>query len=507
MRPPLLKLRHLASLLSVLSLSLMECSAISLTWQAPANPGTPVDGCTQSISDTFTVQATGVDTDADLKFTWTIKKGPGSSAVVEKEEVAINNDPVDNSWTDTGAAPNVPTNGAGPIPGKLFKDAGVTYTVEVEVKQTKDNPDDPNNPFVETSAPISRTVRTVGVTAITFTVNGNQTNETWPHGCVASEATCDATTLPPGRQVTWSIVGTKHGADFKTNPANVLMTSLNQSGTITVRATDSSCSNATFDKELTIRGVPHQWQASTKITTGLPPATYGGQWQHTFSSTGGSLTGVKVTETVTAGTSSIRKYDNTLFIRTAISYGASIWIFTSADTFEWDAHWCPETYVDAHYTVNVPASYTRSQQYHWFCPLHGPLSSTSPAAHVTCTGYGPSALTRTLAGNCTTFQTSADGETITDNYVGPTRLRNVQFNPATLVADGQSTTQASVQTALPSGRQYKWMPWNPWNAAGTTIAEGGLISAGNTPGTITVRAYSTYAPTRNLDDALNVQAP
>jgi len=64
-------------------------------------------------------------------------------------------------------------------------------------------------------------------------------------------------------------------------------------------------------------------------------------------------------------------------------------------------------------------------------------------------------------------------------------VEDMTFDPNVLYADGTSTSQASA-TISPAGRGITWSI--PGNALGCTISSSGLITAGTTEGTITVRA-------------------
>jgi hypothetical protein len=259
-------------------------------------------------------------------------------------------------------------------------------------------------------------VQVLEVPILKVDINGFSLSPTWARGNGCAEAphqsTCQATIQPSGvSALTYSIQGATHGATIDAN-TGVVTPGVNNSGTVTVRVAASAYPSVYAETNLVIRAIPTSWQ-SCSVNSWSPPGAYGGQWTHTFSSSGGSLNGVDISETV------LTRSGNPFGYSVNITPGPpNVWTLDANGTMNApDSYFTGSIYFDATAFLpsppkgGLPQTGTDDQWYHWWCPLDNKwILFTGPyAIDVTLLYVGTNLIVRT----------AAYGQNVDDSYTGP----------------------------------------------------------------------------------------
>jgi hypothetical protein len=249
----------------------------------------------------------------------------------------------------------------------------------------------------------------------------------WPLDDILARSTASAETLPPYRTVKWSIIGNTYGATIDSN-TGVITPAEGRSGSITVRAADAVEPTVFTDSILTIQAVPTGIASSQVFVTPLP-RYYGGHWIHTFTSSGGSLEGIYIGETIRTITkpSPFRGILGLTYDPPAkpsgptVPYEGSSWVLDAEGTMKVaDAYRIAKSSIDARDFLSgsskagLPQTHKIYQWYSWYFP---------PAKRWV-KFMGPNEITWTLRFNVTQNRlevvTQAYGREIVQDYEGPT---------------------------------------------------------------------------------------
>jgi hypothetical protein len=335
-----------------------------------------------------------------------------------------------------------------------------------------------------------------------ITITGFSVDPTWAVGDGGSVAnhvsTPQVTTNPADTPVLFSLTGESQGATIDSTTGLVTPGS-DDSGLITVRAANAEKPSCYGERMLLIRARPVAVAQSVAVPAGLLPNFYGGNWTHTFNSTGGHLAGVGISETV------MTAQPNPFGWSFNIQPGApNVWtldangVMLTPDQYRTETslfdgrHWLPSPP-----NPGLPHTGTDQQWYHWWCPLDGIWSEFTGPAGID--------VTMALALPEITVTTAAYGLAVVDSYLGSTvLLDDVQVAPASIPADGASTAQVSV-TAIPGARQVTWSIQG--EDLGCTIDADGIVTAGTGPGQVTVRVADGADATYFREAVLTLTAP
>lgn len=249
----------------------------------------------------------------------------------------------------------------------------------------------------------------------------------WPLDDILARSTASAETLPPNRTVKWSIIGNTYGATIDSN-TGVITPAEGRSGSITVRATDAAEPTVFTDNILTIQAVPTGIASSQVFVTPLP-RYYGGHWIHTFTSSGGSLEGIYIGETIRTITkpSPFRGILGLTYDPPAkpsgpmAPYEGSSWVLDAEGTMKVaDAYRIAKSSIDARDFLSgsskagLPQTHKIYQWYSWYFPPGKRWVKF----------MGPNEITWTLRFNVTQNRlevvTQAYGREIVQDYEGPT---------------------------------------------------------------------------------------
>lgn len=253
-------------------------------------------------------------------------------------------------------------------------------------------------------------------TVVNVEINGFSLSPAWARGNGCTEAphqsTCQALIQPGGvSAITYSIQGTTHGATIDAN-TGVVTPGVNNSGTITVRASALAYPSVYAESNLLIRAIPTSRQSSS-VNSWSPHGVYGGQWTHTFSSSGGSLNGVDISETV------LTRSGNPFGYSFNVTPGLpNVWTLDACGTMT-----VPDSYFTASIYFNataflpsppkagLPQTGTDDQWYHWWCPHDN--------TWILFTGPDTIDVTLLYVGANLIVRTTAYGQDVDDSYTGP----------------------------------------------------------------------------------------
>lgn len=258
----------------------------------------------------------------------------------------------------------------------------------------------------------------------------------WPLDDILVRSTASAETLPPDRTVKWSIIGNTYGATIDSN-TGVITPAEGRSGSITVRATDAAEPTVFTDSILTIQAVPTGIASSQVFVTPLS-RYYGGHWLHTFTSSGGSLEGIYIGETIRTITkpSPFRGILGLTYDPPAkpsgptVPYEGSSWVLDAEGTMKVaDAYRIAKSSIDARDFLSgsskagLPQTHKIYQWYSWYFPPGKRWVKF----------MGPNEITWTLRFNVTQNRlevvTQAYGREVVQNYEGPTWLAEDTGSP------------------------------------------------------------------------------
>jgi hypothetical protein len=249
----------------------------------------------------------------------------------------------------------------------------------------------------------------------------------WPLDDILARSIASAETLPPDRMVKWSIIGNTYGATIDSH-TGVIIPAEGRSGSITVRATDAAEPTVFTDRVLTIQAVPTGISHSQVYITPLP-RYYGGHWIHTFTSSGGSLEGIYIGETIRTITkpSPFRGILGLTYDPPAkpsgptAPYEGSSWVLDPEGTMKVaDVYRIAKSSIDARDFLSgsskagLPQTHKLYQWYSWYFPPGKRWIKF----------MGPNEITWTLRLNATHNRlevvTQAYGQEVVQEYEGPT---------------------------------------------------------------------------------------
>jgi hypothetical protein len=329
-------------------------------------------------------------------------------------------------------------------------------------------------------------------------------------------ATATAVTVPAGRPVTWSIVGNRRGATI--DPVTgVIRPSATQTGDIVVRAADNALPAARNEQTLTIQGHP-TGITRTELLSSLPIAGvfYGGVYKHHFTSSGGAITSIVITERVFCGSSQfagcagLPVVPGTLNARSAFftdRIGTPVadinvnnflpsppnpglpQVFDTPQILYWRSDQCSAA-------PGVPPAAVAGD--HWVpfvnVPIKVTLSGTAPNFFVDTSDNG---LVVTPRQRYRGTALAAPGAPPVASVCGAGEsLSKMTFSPPSIAADNSAlTTTAGTVLVTPGGNQITWsFPGPNFGAALVAPGNPALFRAGNNPGRVRVRAEMTATP-------------
>ena len=332
-----------------------------------------------------------------------------------------------------------------------------------------------------------------------------------------NNATAQVVTVPGGRPVTWSIVGNRLGATIV--PATgVIVPSATQTGNIVVRATDNAVRDAHNQQTLTIQAHPTGISRTSIVAGGFPmPAAsggpYGAFYTHAFSSSGGNIANVMITEQVFSG--------NNPFLFGGLPVLPGL-LNAPAGALQ-DQIGSPAGSIDVNNFLpsppnpGLPQVLNTPQILYWRSDQCSPAPAAPPAAaagdHWVPFVNVPIKATLLRRGANFFFITSDNGvPTPAEPYIGTALapaaapvasvcgagegLSNVTFSPGTIAADGSGlTTTAATVNVRPGGNLVTWSFPGP-NFGATILRQGNpaLFGAGNIAGQVVVRVAMTATP-------------
>jgi len=303
-----------------------------------------------------------------------------------------------------------------------------------------------------------------------------------------------ATIKPAGSSpITFSI---KSGADIDSN-TGVITPKTNSSGTVSVKCEAVNFPEISTTKDLVIKARPLERISCTVepsneniLNLGVPDIlrSYGGDWTHTFSTSGGSLSGQVIGEEIKQTSKNDFKFAREIELGTAPE-----WILDASGTMNQ-----PDTYEIRYYLIylfgfwpdKLPAESAVDQKYFWKCPkclIAGEnnawrlISGPSKIRHIL---YDLDPSSRNIR-----VKIEAYAKATYHNYVGVALIENLLIKPNSIPADGSSTANATADI-IPKYRKKLWDIDKKFNCR---ITSGGLITAGTIDGTATVWAEAEEA--------------
>lgn len=291
---------------------------------------------------------------------------------------------------------------------------------------------------VEASSIPADAVKKPKITQITF-----DPPKAWPLNHPLARSTASAITSPVGRMVSWSIVGENYGATIESS-TGVIRPAEGKSGVITVRATDVSDPSIFLDSSFTIQAVP-TGLLSSYVSKPSSSRFYLGKWIHTFTSSGGSLEGIYISETIRTLTkpSPFRGLGNLAHDPPANPLGSiyphegSSWILDANGTMKAaDQYGIAKIAIDARAFLSdsskgdLPQTHRILQWYSWY---FAPGKRWMPF-------MGPNEITWTLRFNASQddleVEIKAYGQEVVHRYEGPAWIvEKIRFAPSTPSGD------------------------------------------------------------------------
>jgi len=327
-------------------------------------------------------------------------------------------------------------------------------------------------------------------------------------------ATAAAVVAPAGRALTWSVVGDRHGATIDPATGDITPSATN-TGNIVVRATDSALPAARNQQTLTIQAHP-TGISNTRITQfplAAPLTPYGAVYKHTFSSSGGNIASVVLTEQVLSGNDpfpggGLPVLPGNLNARVAFmqdtigtpAAGIDVNNFLPSpprpglpqeidtpQTLYWRSDQCSAA-------PGVPPAATAAD--HWVpfvnVPIKARLFQKGANFFFVTSDNGVSTAPEPYIGTAL----AAPGAPAAPACAGGEKMASVTFSPSVIAADGNAatTTAGSVQ-ATPAGSQVTWsFPSTTFGASIVAQGNPALFSAGTIAGRVRVRAALTATP-------------
>jgi hypothetical protein len=339
-----------------------------------------------------------------------------------------------------------------------------------------------------------------------------------------NNATAAAVTAPAARPLTWSIVGNRLGATIDA-ATGVIIPSATQTGNIRIRATDNAVRDARNEQVLTIQAHPTGITRTSIVPGGFPLGTpYGAFYTHAFSSSGGAIANVMVTERVFCGNGPFACGGLPVVPGNLNAPAGALQdqIGTPSGLIN------VNTFLPSPPNPGLPQVMDTPQILYWRsdqCSAGAAAPPTAaPGDHWVPFVNVPIKATLLRRGANFFFQTSDNGvPTPLEPYIGPALaapgapaasacaagegLSNVRFSPDTIAADGSAlTTTAGTVQARPGGNLVTWSL--PGAAFGVNIVAQGnpaLFSAGTIAGSVRVRAALTATPGCFTEGSLRMQ--
>jgi hypothetical protein len=325
--------------------------------------------------------------------------------------------------------------------------------------------------------------------------------------------TANAVVLPAGRPLTWSIVGDRHGATIDA-ATGVITPSATNTGNIRVRATDNAVAAAHNEQTLTIQAHPTGITGTAIQPGGFPLAhPYGAVYKHTFSSSGGNIASVVLTEQVLSGNDpfgggGLPVLPGNLNARAAFMQDT---IGTPAGGID------VNNFLPSPPRPGLPQEIDTPQILYWRSDQCSAAPGVPPAAapgdHWVPFVNVPIKARLFQSGANFFFVTSDNGvSTLPEHYIGPAlaapgapaasacaageKVANVTFSRSVIGADNNvATTTAGSAQVTPAGNQITWsFPSTTFGASIVAQGNPALFSAGTLAGRVRVRAALTATP-------------
>jgi hypothetical protein len=350
------------------------------------------------------------------------------------------------------------------------------------------------------------TATLASITVIGIELTGFSIDPIWciGTGCNVENhrTTAQVSITPAHMEPVFSIQGQTHGATID-SATGVVTPSGTASGTIIVRAACAEMPECYHERELLIRARPVAW-AESWVEPGPHPqlaGVYSGKWKHRFTSSGGSLEDVQISETVETVVPNPFEIDHSV-----LPGEPEVWHLSTDGWMDVpDVYSSPRDWPLFHAKVwlpsppnpGLPQTAVMNQWYHWWCQMDNIWS--------VFTGPGEIERTMNFDGNDITFIHAAYGQSVVQDYAGPPVLFDPQMNPPQIPADGVATSQGSVNV-LPSWTSVGWAIVGDALGCNIDVIDG-IVTAGNVPGTITIRISYLGDSTNYVETSLTLTAP
>ncbi|RLG89768.1 MAG: hypothetical protein DRO36_07245, partial [Candidatus Hecatellales archaeon] len=293
------------------------------------------------------------------------------------------------------------------------------------------------------------------------------------------QSTCQVEIEPKeaGNQaLTFKIIGNKYGAEIDEG-TGIITPGITQSGQIKARVEVKDYPNCYDEKTFLIKARPMEVKSSFVI----PYIPYGGQWTHTFQSTGESLLGEMITEEVFQG-------NDPFNLNHHVSKGTYNWSLNSSGTMtNSDTYWIHPIFINLNSFDKFPQIETVIQTYHWLCPLSGEWRQITTSRDI---NFELSVSERHGIATVMMYtQYYAAGEPLIFDYVGFSKIFDVRLFPRSIKANGFSRAIVRVKI-IPKNRKIHWsIEGNDLGCSIRQIKNNlAIVTAGTQAGEITIRA-------------------